>query len=112
MSQILTVVFDGNVFRPETPVNLEPDRKYVITIETETARVKKEEGIVDEIEGEALYLNSNSAEGKALERIPNLDFDDPSQWIEDANEGEIDVEAINQRLRKRGYKIQVSFEDS
>ncbi|MDY6803434.1 MAG: antitoxin AF2212-like protein [Cyanobacteriota bacterium] len=92
MSQTLTVVFDGNVFRPENPVNLEPDRKYVITIETETARVKKEKGIVDEIEGEAIYLDPNSAEGKALERIPNLDFDDASQWIEDANEGEIDVD--------------------
>ena len=112
MSQTLTVVFDGNVFRPETPVNLEPDRKYVITIETETAKVKKEEGIFDEIEGEAIYLDHNSAEGKALERIPNLDFDDSSQWIEDANEGEVDVETINQRLRERGYKIQVSFEDS
>ncbi len=105
MSQTLTVIFDGNVFRPEISVNLEPDRKYVITIETENAKVKKEEGIFDEIKGEAIYLDPNSAEGKALERIPNLDFDDSSQWIEDANEGEVDVETINQRLRERGYKI-------
>lgn len=32
----ITVIFDGEVFRPETPINLESDRRYVITIESES----------------------------------------------------------------------------
>lgn len=34
MSQTLTAVFDGDVFRPDSPLNLEPNRRYVITIQS------------------------------------------------------------------------------
>jgi predicted DNA-binding antitoxin AbrB/MazE fold protein len=32
MSKVITVVFDGTVFVPETPVDLKPGARYVITI--------------------------------------------------------------------------------
>ena len=41
MSQTLTVVFDGEVLHPDTPINLEPNQRYVITIQPEVTSVKK-----------------------------------------------------------------------
>ena len=35
MSQVITAVFDGRVLRPDNPLNLEANKRYVITIETE-----------------------------------------------------------------------------
>ncbi|MEY2985709.1 MAG: hypothetical protein RLZZ568_2326 [Cyanobacteriota bacterium] len=35
MSKKLTAVFDGNVFHPETPLELEANARYVLTIEAE-----------------------------------------------------------------------------
>ncbi len=32
MSQTIVVLFDGVVLRPETPLELEPDRRYVATL--------------------------------------------------------------------------------
>ena len=32
MEKVLTVVFDGEVFRPEVPVDLKPNTSYQITI--------------------------------------------------------------------------------
>ena len=32
MSKTLTVVFDGNVLRPDSPLNLEPNTRLIITI--------------------------------------------------------------------------------
>lgn len=56
-------------------------------------------------------FNIDSAEGKALKRMK--DVNDPSQWITRGEIGkEINVDAINERLRQRGYKIQVSFQES
>ena len=34
MSQTLTAVFDGDVLRPDSPLNLEPNTRYVITIQS------------------------------------------------------------------------------
>lgn len=33
MSEAFTVVFDGDVFRPDSPPNLEPNTRYIITIQ-------------------------------------------------------------------------------
>ena len=33
MSQTITAVFDGQVLRPDAPVDLEPNARYVLTIE-------------------------------------------------------------------------------
>jgi hypothetical protein len=35
MSKILTVTFDGSVLRPDAPLELEPNKRYVITIVSE-----------------------------------------------------------------------------
>jgi len=67
---------------------------------------KTEKLIPFEIEGEITYLNPDSAEGKALQRIDSLDPDDPTQWITVVEEGqEIDDEALDQWLKERGYKV-------
>jgi Protein of unknown function DUF104 len=42
MSQVVTAIFDGQVLRPETPLELEPNKRYVITIETEQSPVPTE----------------------------------------------------------------------
>ena len=34
MSKTLTAVFDGDVLRPDSPLDLEPNTRYVITIES------------------------------------------------------------------------------
>ena len=48
----------------------------------------------------------NSAEGKALQR--KQDIDDPNKWVTVVEEGqEIDIEPGLERLRKRGYKVQI-----
>ena len=66
-----------------------------------------------EIDGEVIYLDPNSAEGKALQRIQDLDPDDPNQVITIVEEGqEIDVEAVWERLKQRGYKIQIPSSNS
>jgi hypothetical protein len=36
MIQQLTMIFDGEVFRPETPLDLLPNMRYRVTIETES----------------------------------------------------------------------------
>jgi hypothetical protein len=36
VSQVITAIFDGQVLRPETSLDLEPNKRYVITIETES----------------------------------------------------------------------------
>ena len=33
MNKTLTVVFDGHVFHPDSPLNLEPNTRYVVTIQ-------------------------------------------------------------------------------
>ena len=67
---------------------------------------KTENLIPFEIEGEMTYLNPDSAEGKALQRIDSVDLDDPSQWITVVEEGqEIDVDGALKRLRERGYQV-------
>jgi len=34
MSKTLTVAFDGDVLRPDSPLDLKPNARYVITIES------------------------------------------------------------------------------
>ncbi len=54
----------------------------------------------------AAPFSLNSAEGKAFQRMK--DVDKPTQWTTHGEIGEeIDLDAINKQLRERGYKIQV-----
>ena len=63
-----------------------------------------------EIDGEVIYLDPNSAEGKALQRIENPLRED--EWITIGDIGEeIDMEAVRERMKQRGYKIQICSED-
>jgi hypothetical protein len=41
MSQQITVVFDGQVLRPETPLDLKPNTRYVITIQESAAKTEE-----------------------------------------------------------------------
>ncbi|MEH2363676.1 hypothetical protein [Nostoc sp.] len=41
MSKILTVTFDGSVLRPDIPLDLEPNKRYVITIVSEDINSSK-----------------------------------------------------------------------
>ena len=68
-------------------------------------------GIPFEVDGEVTYLSPNSAEGKALQRIRNPIPED--EWITVVEIGEdIDMEVVRERIKKRGYKIQVSSKNS
>ncbi|PSN12312.1 hypothetical protein C7293_20730 [filamentous cyanobacterium CCT1] len=57
--------------------------------------------------GEAERPSANrSAEARAIDRIPDLD--DPTQWVTVIDEGEeVDVERSHQRLRDRGFQIEI-----
>lgn len=41
MQKTLTVIFDGNVFHPEEPVDLEPNTRYRMTIQVEPPRIEQ-----------------------------------------------------------------------
>jgi hypothetical protein len=45
MARTVDVVFDGEVLRPEEPLDLEPNRHYRVTIEEPTG----EAGVLDDI---------------------------------------------------------------
>jgi hypothetical protein len=65
--------------------------------------------IAYEIDGEIMYLDRNSAEGKALRRIENLDIDDHSQFTILIEEGQtVNIIEGLQRLKKRGYPIEIA----
>lgn len=49
MSQTLTAVFDGRVLLPDSPLNLEPNTRYVITIQA-TAQPDTENNAWDVLE--------------------------------------------------------------
>lgn len=38
MGKRLTAIFDGNVFRPDGPVDLKPNTRYVLAVEQEVRR--------------------------------------------------------------------------
>jgi len=68
--------------------------------------------IAYEIDGEIMYLDPNSAEGKALQRIENLDIDDHDQFTILIEEGQtINIIEGLQRLKKRGYPIEIQNSD-
>ncbi|HEX6649298.1 MAG TPA: antitoxin family protein [Pyrinomonadaceae bacterium] len=46
MSQILEAVFDGSVFRPDEPIQLEPNTRVRITVEPTTASEPKSESFL------------------------------------------------------------------
>lgn len=67
-------------------------------------------GIPYEVDGEVIYLDALSAEGKAIERTRNPIPEE--EWIAVGEIGsDIDMEAVRERTRQRGYKVQVSSED-
>lgn len=47
MSQTLEATFDGNVFRPDTPVELEPNTRVRITIEAAEALAHAPESFLE-----------------------------------------------------------------
>ena len=63
-------------------------------------------GIPYEVDGEALYLSPNSAEGKALQRIRNPIPE--SEWITvfDPETDTLDEAALDAWLTERGYPLQ------
>ena len=66
MSQTITAVFDGNVLRPEAPVDLEPNQRYRLTIEP------------------AVSGESTGDVWDALERLAST-IDAPSDWSAEHN---------------------------
>ena len=46
MSQTLDAVFDGGVFRPDRPIELEPNTRVRITIESATTSERKSESFL------------------------------------------------------------------
>jgi predicted DNA-binding antitoxin AbrB/MazE fold protein len=44
MSKVVTAIFDGEVLRPDQPLDLASNQRYLITIETETTNSKIVDG--------------------------------------------------------------------
>ncbi|NBD17808.1 MAG: hypothetical protein GVY04_17255 [Cyanobacteria bacterium] len=74
-----------------------------------TSNPKSEAGIPFEIEGETTYLNPDSAEGKALQRIDSLDPDDATQWITIIDDQDISSEEVKQ-LKREGWQVKTVSE--
>jgi len=70
---------------------------------------KTEKLIPFEIEGEITYLNPDSAEGKALQRIDSLDPDDAAQWITIIDDQDISSEEVKQ-LKREGWQVKTVSE--
>ncbi len=53
MSKTLTAVFDGDVFRPDLPLDLKPNTRYVITIQPVEQPVAQENAwdVLEELTG-------------------------------------------------------------
>jgi len=51
MKRTVTVIFDGEVLRPEQPIDLEPNVRYHVTIEDQSmpSQIPGEPGILDDI---------------------------------------------------------------
>ncbi len=59
-----------------------------------------------------LTVNFTKGETQELTK-EELEFLESTEWITESEIGEeIDVEAINKRLKKRGYEIQLSFPET
>jgi len=61
MANTITAVFDGEVLRPESPVDLKPNARYLLTVEQE----------VQQIEGSSAW--------DTLERMIGA-FEGPEDW--------------------------------
>ncbi|MBD2773846.1 hypothetical protein [Iningainema tapete] len=73
--------------------------KYAATFILELVRKKRYQ-----------YLSSKSAEAKAIERIKNTE---ETEWIVVSEPGKtINIDQINERLKKRGYNVQISHKNS
>lgn len=65
MERTFTVVFDGEVFRPDTPVDVEPNTRYVVTI------------------NEAVFTQADAIDGEPATKSQDEDEnerDDASAW--------------------------------
>ncbi len=51
MIKTLSVIFDGKVFMPEEPVNLEPDTHYIVTIEQKKSGKENLWDVLDNLAG-------------------------------------------------------------
>jgi hypothetical protein len=80
-------------------------RKYGHPLKTKNSENFFESDLVPFVLDEnTIYLSPNSAEGKALERLK--DIDDPEKWFTavDYNE-EIDLEDLDKKIRESGYLV-------
>lgn len=71
MRQQLTVIFDGEVLRPETPINLLPNARYKITIESENEPENQDKSLEQIIEAMQEEAKSNGLTEEILETILN-----------------------------------------
>jgi hypothetical protein len=49
MARTISVIFDGEVLRPEEPLDLERNRRYEITIEEPAEDGSRKPGVLDDI---------------------------------------------------------------
>jgi hypothetical protein len=57
-----------------------------------------------EVDGETIYLNPDSAERKAIQRLK--DIDDPEQWITAVDrDEEVDLEDLDKLIKESGYLV-------
>ena len=77
-------------------------------------RINQVSAVALQIPDEAWFLTVNFTEGETQEPTKEeLEFLESIEWVAESEIGEeIDVEAMNKRLKERGYEIQLSFPET
>jgi hypothetical protein len=71
----------------------------------ETNSLKPRPNGTDEMESGSIALAPDSAEGKALQRISDLEKGRSVDWIIIEPDESIDVDTVRERMIKRGYEV-------
>jgi hypothetical protein len=74
MSETLSVIFDGEVFRPEVPVKLKPNTRYQITLQGELQSDNSAASLTSKLQD--YYFNSDNKhlQNFLMDNIPLVEF--------------------------------------
>ena len=117
--QLVTFIDDAsNPYVLSEIYNLSPKKREKYKFEATCEKLKKNAEIIRfyschlrqtldplTFEDETIYFSPNSAEGKAIRRLEKISDDEMVTLVERGQE--IDVDGALERLKKRGYKVEI-----